>query len=197
MAEKISIPDDVNPKAFFEEIIPKQFEATIAENPPSNDLEGTEFSMQTDVDGPNGGSWAVIIKDGKSIEVKPEAYDKALITLGVKENDWRDTVTGKLGPPMDFTQQVGGDQAKSQLETLKGIHGTLIMEVKKADGYVISTKITFNKAASPETTLKMTLEDSIAMGEGKLDGQQAFMSGKLQIEGDMMFAMQLGSLRMM
>lgn len=41
---------------------------------------------------------------------------------------------------------------------------------------------------SPRVTLGLTLADFIRFVSGKLDGMQAFMSGKLKLTGDMFFA---------
>ena len=41
---------------------------------------------------------------------------------------------------------------------------------------------------------KMKLADFVAMQEGKLNGQEAFMTGRLRIEGDMAFMMQVAAL---
>ena len=196
MAEKIPIPENVSLKRAFEEILPRQFKINLAENPPSRELEGTEFSMQFDIEGPNGGTWTVIIKDGKNMEVKPGAYDKAVITMKMLESVWRDSVSGKGAPPINLNRQLSGDNAKSNLDALKGIHGKLITHIKKADGSIDSSTMIFNKAESPETTFRLPMEDYIAMSEGKLDAQEAFMSGRFLIEGDMIFAMQLSALHM-
>lgn len=45
-----------------------------------------------------------------------------------------------------------------------------------------------------DTTITMDSEDFIQMVEGDLPGPQAFMQGKLQIEGDMSLALQLQEL---
>lgn len=41
------------------------------------------------------------------------------------------------------------------------------------------------------TTLRLSLPDSMRLVAGELDGMQAFMAGKLQVKGDMMFAAQI------
>ena len=47
---------------------------------------------------------------------------------------------------------------------------------------------------NPNITLTMADEDYLAMIAGNLDGQAAFMTGKLKIKGDMSLAMKLGSI---
>ena len=48
--------------------------------------------------------------------------------------------------------------------------------------------------ASPNMTMTMAAQDYIDMNTGKLNGQMAFMSGKLKIAGDMGLAMKMQSL---
>jgi putative sterol carrier protein len=40
----------------------------------------------------------------------------------------------------------------------------------------------------------MKLTDFIAMQEGRLNGQEAFMTGKMKVTGDMAFLMQIATL---
>jgi putative sterol carrier protein len=47
---------------------------------------------------------------------------------------------------------------------------------------------------NPNITLTMADEDYLAMIAGTLDGQAAFMAGKLKIKGDMSLAMKLASI---
>lgn len=47
---------------------------------------------------------------------------------------------------------------------------------------------------SPSITISMTAQDYMDMVSGKLNGQVAFMSGKLRISGDMGLAMRMQSL---
>jgi len=48
--------------------------------------------------------------------------------------------------------------------------------------------------ASPNMTMTMAAQDYVDMISGKLNGQMAFMSGKLKIAGDMGLAMKMQSL---
>ncbi len=48
--------------------------------------------------------------------------------------------------------------------------------------------------ASPSITISMTAQDYLDMLSGKLNGQVAFMSGKLRISGDMGLALRMQSL---
>ncbi|MGH7813650.1 MAG: SCP2 sterol-binding domain-containing protein [Candidatus Binataceae bacterium] len=49
-------------------------------------------------------------------------------------------------------------------------------------------------AASPNITISMSAQDYLDMIGGKLNGQVAFMSGKLRIAGDMGLALRMQSL---
>jgi putative sterol carrier protein len=48
--------------------------------------------------------------------------------------------------------------------------------------------------ASPTLTLTMAAQDWLDMTSGKLNGQMAFMSGKLKLKGDMGLAMKLAGM---
>lgn len=49
------------------------------------------------------------------------------------------------------------------------------------------------KAESPSITLTMDAANFVALVTGKLNGQTAFLTGKLKIQGDMTLAMKLAS----
>jgi putative sterol carrier protein len=56
-----------------------------------------------------------------------------------------------------------------------------------------TAKLTEGTSPSPDVALIMADDDLIALLKGELNGMQAFMTGKLQLEGDMMLAQRLGS----
>ncbi|MDX1497946.1 MAG: SCP2 sterol-binding domain-containing protein [Salinisphaeraceae bacterium] len=48
-------------------------------------------------------------------------------------------------------------------------------------------------ADSPNLGVTMEDDDLVALLKGELDGMSAFMTGKLQVEGDLMLAQQMGN----
>jgi putative sterol carrier protein len=57
-----------------------------------------------------------------------------------------------------------------------------------------SCQVKEGPAASPSITISMTAQDYLDMLSGKLNGQMAFMTGKLRIAGDMGLALRMQSL---
>ena len=55
----------------------------------------------------------------------------------------------------------------------------------------VSPNVVDNVDRPADCTLKQSIEDFALMSEGKLDSTQAFMSGRLKIDGDMGLAMRL------
>lgn len=55
-------------------------------------------------------------------------------------------------------------------------------------------EVTGGQHPSPNITLSMTAQDYLDMVAGKLNGQMAFMSGRLRISGDMGLALRMQSL---
>lgn len=51
-----------------------------------------------------------------------------------------------------------------------------------------------NEDKPADATIKVDFDDFKALAQGQLDPMQAFMSGKLKVDGDMSVAMQLQSL---
>eukprot|EP01090_Pellita_catalonica_P017776 TRINITY_DN546_c0_g1_i1.p2 TRINITY_DN546_c0_g1~~TRINITY_DN546_c0_g1_i1.p2 ORF type:complete len:135 (-),score=32.35 TRINITY_DN546_c0_g1_i1:36-440(-) len=66
---------------------------------------------------------------------------------------------------------------------------TWSVHLKEAPG-----KVTNAKADNPDVTITIKKDDFFAMVDGSLNGQQAFMQGKLRIGGNMAYAMKLGQL---
>ena len=86
-------------------------------------------------------------------------------------------------------------------DAAKGMNSTIQFNLSGDNGgqwYVTikdgKAEVSKGTAPSPNMTLSMSAQDYVDMTLGKLNGQMAFMSGKLKIAGDMGLAMKMQSL---
>jgi putative sterol carrier protein len=97
----------------------------------------------------------------------------------------------------DFFAKVPGSINKDKAA---GMNATYQFNIEGAEGGKWAVNIangeatvTEGQADSPNITLTMTDENFVNLVTGKLNGQTAFLTGKLKIQGDMTLAMKLGS----
>ncbi len=95
------------------------------------------------------------------------------------------------------------DQMAANLnaDAAKGMNSTIQFNLSGDDGgeWYVAIKdskadVAKGKAPTANMTLSMTSQDYVDMIMGKLNGQMAFMSGKLKISGDMGLAMKMQNL---
>ena len=195
MNERPKVPKDVTPKEFYKHIFPAQFEYDVR----NGILESTDemtLTIQVDIDGPNGGTWSIVIENQRHLEVFDKPLDNIPIVLfKMSETDWRDTVTGANKLDVEAERKITAAQSRAQFDILKNLKGKFIGELKKPDGSVLCVVVIFNGAEKPETTIQMKMEDYFQMVTGKIDAKTAFIEGKMDIEGDMVFALKLSQLQ--
>lgn len=85
-------------------------------------------------------------------------------------------------------------------DAAKGVNATIQFDLTGEGGakYHIIIKegtcdVKEGSAPSPNMTMTLAASDYVDMVEGRLNGQMAFMSGKLKIAGDMGLAMKMQS----
>jgi len=188
MAEQPTPPENVTPEQFFEQLLPAGFEA----QKEGGAAVPQDFSMQYHVTGSGGGDWHVEIKDGKMTTKKGKA--DAVLTFTVSIEDFLDAIQSRNGAAPAVllpANRPGRPDNSGRAKTLKG---TIAQELSREGADPFKLEMTFNGAAMPRTVLKMKLADFVAMQEGRLNGQEAFMTGRLRVEGDMAFMMQVAAL---
>ena len=90
--------------------------------------------------------------------------------------------------------QINADAAKGMNSTIQfnlGGEGGGNYYVEIKDG---TAKVSEGTHASPNMTMTLAASDYVDLIMGKLNGQMAFMSGKLKISGDMGLAMKMQTL---
>lgn len=89
-----------------------------------------------------------------------------------------------------FRSEIAGNLQASYLFDISGAKGgKWTLEIKNGQCDLISGSCT-----SPTVTISISDQDWIAISQGKLNSQMAFMMGKLRVSGDMSLAMKLQSM---
>jgi hypothetical protein len=169
---------------FFETVLPEGFAAQQAENPSSE-----EIALQFHVTGDGGGDWSVKIEGGK-MTVTPGAAP-ALLTITLSAQDLLDALHSRNGaaPSLVIPQQQGGGRSSG---AVKALRGTMALHLTRAETDPFKIEMCFNGAATPRTEMTIGIADHIAIQEGRMNAQEAFMTGKMKVQGDMGFLMQVG-----
>ena len=181
-------PTDVTaPSTFFEELLPQGFAAQAAESPNPEDIV-----LQYHVSGDGGGQWTVKVAGGK-MEVERGATAPALLTFSLAASDLMDAINSRNGavPGLILPAQRGGSGGGSS-GAVEALRGTMALNLTRPVGDPFKMEMMFNGAAQPRTEMTIALSDHLLVQEGKMNGQEAFMTGKMRVAGDMGFLMQVG-----
>ncbi len=187
------ISDDITVEEYFEKVVPDVFSEQLGKVMLEG-MEGTEFTLQFDIQGEVLKTYSVIVRDAKTLEVKQGPIEKPIIRLEISEDTWRQAVTGKIPGAVEMFTDLGRLSTRSRYEQLKSISGTLLLDLSRTEGENVSLKIVFNGADSPTAIFMTSLDDWKQISTGELSGVTAFMTNRLKIDGDMGFAMNLGTL---
>jgi len=184
MADQPDIPASVTPAMFFEQLMPAGFQAQIEQGLPAP----KEYVIQYTLTGDGGGDWNVAIRDG-AMRVTTGSGD-AHMTITLSTGDWRDAVLGQNGADLALLLPQTRPGRPDGSEAAKKLRGTMALELAR-EGEPYRMEIAFANAASPRTTVKSKIVDYVAIQQGKLNGQEAFMTGRVRVEGDLGFLMQV------
>jgi putative sterol carrier protein len=188
MSEQPTTPADVTPQQFFEELMPAgyraQREAGIA--------LPADLTVQYHLEGDGGGCWHVRMAGEEITIVAGEADADLLVRLSVE--DWADAVHGRNGADLVLVVPQGRPGRPDASGRAKMLKGTVEIELTR-EGEPFRARTTFGGADQPRTILRSKIADYVAIQQGRLNGQEAFMTGKVRIEGDMAFMMQVAMLQ--
>jgi len=188
----INVEPNVSVQKFFEEIIPALFKETLTQTPPPEDMAGTEFRIQFNITGENGGVYAIVVKDAKEMQVIPGGISNPMIEITLTESDWRRSITSRVEGVLNmfFDPKT---RTRSKYNALLDTKGTFHLELSVENGEPFNATLRFNSAPQPEVKLMMSAKDYAAMVKRELNSTMAFMQGRLKFKGDMGFLMKLQS----
>jgi len=194
MAEQPTSPESVTPEQFFEQLLPMGFAAQTQQGDAGPGNTPREITMQYCLTGDGGGDWTVEIREGQMAARK--GCRDAHLTFTVSVPDWRDAVLGRNGATLGVILPQPRPGRPDNSARARELKGTLALELSREGADPFRVEMCFNNAATPRTLLKMKLSEYVDMQTGKLNGQEAFMTGRLRVEGDLGFLMQIATLTM-
>lgn len=188
-----AVSENIAVKEYFEEIVPKIFEEQMASSPIGG-MEGTEFTVQFDIKGDQEQTYGITAKDAKDLKVTAGSLDSPLVRVELSEDVWRKAVTGKMAGSVEMFTDMGQMADRKRFDALKSTKGAITLNLTLPDGSIANIRIVLNNSESPSVAFAAAADDWAKVATGEIPGPTAFMSGKLKIDGDLPFAMQLGNL---
>jgi hypothetical protein len=183
---EITLSEDVTPAQFFEQLLPLGFAAQAEAGAP-------DATLAYRLTGAGGGEWTVRIAGG-AMSVTPGAAAAAQLAFTLSVDDWRDAVLGRNGATLALILPQGRQARPEAGARALQLKGTLAQELSREGAEPFRVELCFNGAAAPRTLIRMKLQDYLDMQAGKLNGQELFMTGRLRVEGDLPFLMQIAAL---
>ncbi len=197
----------LDPRTFYTKTVPAQWNETLAEQEAAaagddeaakvlEGMRGVSATLRVDVDGDSGGTFFLNVTDGAM--AAGDAPSEPLLMTVLQDrraferiaSEAGDSALGLLGGLAGFA----GDfkLTRSRLENVRGVGGCIGFEVTGDEGFAF--RVHFGETPVPERPdMEIKVGPAIYddLRAGRLDPQNAFMSGQLDVSGDLQIAMQL------
>jgi hypothetical protein len=193
-----------DPKTFFGERFPAQMNRALAEQEQTlasaqralDGMRAVDATIRFVVRGADGGDFFVNVAKGRSQAADAPAQPPFL-TIALDRSHYEplfreagDNVLGFLGgisgmgAPVRLTQ--------NRVAQIAEVGGTLLFELTGEGGFRLLTRLGAGDPVEPaDTAIRVDTEAYRELRAGKLEPQEAFLAGKIAVEGDMQKAMQL------
>lgn len=179
---------DLTPAVYFSQIVPQRFKEAV-DSAPEEVLAQPEFTVTYTIEGEGdqNGVFGYRIS-GSSIEFIDGGIENADLQLTLSYDNWRAAAeSDAIEPFIDYF-------LRRKIEVVKNLRGMVKLELTRSDESLFESVSIFGGQSEPSVTLRMTTDDYRQMLSGELNGQMAFMMGKLRFEGSLPLLMQIGAL---
>jgi len=196
-----------DPKTFFRERFPAQLNRSLAEQERATQMaqrvlagmRAVAATIRFDVRGEGGITVFVNIEGGRSSAGDAPAHPPFL-SISVERSHYEplfreagDNVLGFLGGISGMGAPI--KLTRDRVEQIAAVGGTLCFELTGEGGFQLLAKLgnsaPVDSGAVADTTIRVDAQAYRELREGRLEPQEAFLAGKIAIEGDMQRAMQL------
>lgn len=177
-----SIPPTAGINELLTVVLPMRTKESISKRGALEELTNTVITMTMDV---SGNYYSYKVTDGSKIEIINDKIDNAMVTIRVSE----DELTKMMKKDeLDIILMVITELNKTKYETVKNLNGSFKAELNNNDGSQYHIEVIFNGTKEPSALFKMKTSDSALMMRKEENPVNLFMTGSMQIEGDMQFS---------
>ena len=176
--------DQISVAEYCEKVLPQQFAAAVADVSPEAAAQ-PEITSTYEISGEGGGTYGLRVANGQ-LEIVPGGIPNSDLYTTTTIDDWRSGVASIDEPLIGYVK-------RRRVSAAKNLRGTLRLDIARDDGSSIESKTVYGGAESPDVTIRMKADDYKALMNGSLNGQMAFMTGKLKFEGSLPFLMQIAT----
>ncbi len=195
---EIKIPDNISPKDFFEEFLPKEHAKL------NKDLFfPMEFSTGIEVLGLGGGDWTIEYNHGK-LEVFRGIPDEPLFTFSIDISEWKKANDHNLTSIFFSKKQIDNQIMKSlnqkKVDKLKLEHGKINIKVDnvkhKEEIFMFSFSIIIGEPldSDPELSIVINQKQFDSIKENPQDIYKMISSNNLNTSGDLRYLMKLATI---
>lgn len=196
--------EPVTPQQFYREKVPAQFNRTLSNQERAvetaqrelDSMRAVNATIRVDVRDADPGTFFLNIADGVMTAGETASHPPFLTliqSLAAYESvasEAGDSALGMLGGLSGLTGEM--KLTAGRIRNLAGVKGCIRFEVTGEDGFVLLVHLGPEPVPEvPDTRISVDGEGYRALRGGEIDPQQAFMTGKIKVEGDMQLAMQL------
>ena len=191
------------PQSFYTERIPAQFNKALDEQAALGE-EGAALladmsitaTLRVIVEGDQGGTFFLNLAEGRMAAGDDAAQPPFLTVVHdmqafeVLEREAGDSALGFLGGLAGLAGEI--KLTKTRIDNLAGLSGALRFELTGEGGFSLLTHFGADPIPEePDCKISVEAEAYRQLQSGELNPQDAFMGGKINVEGDMQMAMQL------
>jgi len=198
---KIEIPKGITPEEFYLRFVPETYRKNV-KNHDMSGYKGIDLDVQFNITGRNGGEYGLKVMDGTDVETSQGKVADPVLTYTFSSKHFEEAVEGKYPwLPLDMAfdpeavqENFTPEQAHEEMEILRGIEGQADMRVRGNNGEVVDLRMNFHGATEPAVVFITTEGIVEEIREKKYTVMEAFMAGKVKVEGPVEFAMHVMAL---
>ncbi len=155
-------------------------------------MRAASFALEVEI---ASGARFHLLVEGGSMRATPAANADPLVTLALSDSDCA-RLESTVGPsPMNLLGGIGGNPdfvlTPARIAALREIEGTMRIEVTGRESWGVVLHFGAPPVPAPTTTVSIASEEFARLLSGDLDLQGAFMTGKLQLGGNVEVPMKM------